>query len=252
MTNAPASDDGFAEYSGKILFQTAPFSINPQPTNNEHITPPVALLSGRGRHLDDDTLLRLIVQIFTGRKEKVDTLVPALLERFGSVAALLSASNRELAGIRDMGNHMVPMIRVLQEAALRYNRERLPTADLLDSEQKLLDYLTARLARENIEQFRILFLNEQQGLIADEAQARGTVNHTPVYPREVARRAIEVEATSLVLVHNHPSGDPTPSQADIQMTQQVQAALEVVGIQLTDHLIIGNGRHTSFQHTGLL
>ncbi|KXV29463.1 DNA repair protein RadC, partial [Gluconobacter japonicus] len=165
---------------------------------------------------------------------------------------LLSASNRELAGIRDMGNHMVPMIRVLQEAALRYNRERLPTADLLDSEQKLLDYLTARLARENIEQFRILFLNEQQGLIADEAQARGTVNHTPVYPREVARRAIEVEATSLVLVHNHPSGDPTPSQADIQMTQQVQAALEVVGIQLTDHLIIGNGRHTSFQRTGML
>ncbi|KXV74525.1 DNA repair protein RadC, partial [Gluconobacter japonicus] len=97
MTNAPASDDGFAEYSGKILFQTAPFSINPQPTNNEHIPPPVALLSGRGRRLDDDTLLLLIVQIFTGRKEKVDTLVPALLERFGSVAALLSASNRELA-----------------------------------------------------------------------------------------------------------------------------------------------------------
>jgi len=253
MTNAQPSEDGFSDCLGSPFLRAIPAATAaPETADHETIPAPVALLSGRGRHLNDDTLLRLIVHLFTGREQKAESLVSALLERFGSLAALLSASNRELAGIRDMGSPMIPMIRVLQEAAIRYNRERLPTADLLDSEQKLLDYLTARLARENIEQFRILFLNDRQGLIADEAQARGTVNHTPVYPREVVRRAVEVGATSLILVHNHPSGDPTPSQADIQMTQQVQAALDVVGVQLTDHLIIGNGRHTSFQRTGLL
>ena len=216
------------------------------------LEPPLALLTGRGRHLDDATLLHLMTALFTGREEGSTELSHTLFARFGSLAAVLSASNRELESITNMGTHMVPMIRLLQEAALRYNRARLPPEDVLDSEQKLLDYLTARLARENIEQFRILFLNEKNSLIADEAQARGTVNHTPVYPREVARRAVEVGASALVLVHNHPSGDPTPSEADLQMTMQVQAALDVVGVTIADHFIIGNGRHTSFRRSNLL
>ncbi|MBF0876190.1 DNA repair protein RadC [Gluconobacter cerevisiae] len=216
------------------------------------LEPPLALLTGRGRHLDDETLLHLMTVLFTGREEGSAELSRTLFTRFGSLAAVLSASNRELEGITNMGTHMAPMIRLLQEAALRYNRARLPPEDVLDSEQKLLDYLTARLARENIEQFRILFLNEKNSLIADEAQARGTVNHTPVYPREVARRAVEVGANALVLVHNHPSGDPTPSEADLQMTMQVQAALDVVGVTIADHFIIGNGRHTSFRRSNLL
>ncbi|MBS1052792.1 DNA repair protein RadC [Gluconobacter kondonii] len=216
------------------------------------LEPPLALLTGRGRHLDDATLLHLMTALFTGREEGSAELSHTLSTRFGSLAAVLSASSRELESITNMGTHMVPMIRLLQEAALRYNRARLPPEDVLDSEQKLLDYLTARLARENIEQFRILFLNEKNSLIADEAQARGTVNHTPVYPREVARRAVEVGASALVLVHNHPSGDPTPSEADLQMTMQVQAALDVVGVTIADHFIIGNGRHTSFRCSNLL
>ncbi|OUI83582.1 DNA repair protein RadC [Gluconobacter sp. DsW_056] len=216
------------------------------------LEPPLALLTGRGRHLDDATLLHLMTVLFTGRAAGSGELSHTLLARFGSLGAVLSASNRELESVNDMGTHMVPMIRLLQEAALRYNRARLPPEDVLDSEQKLLDYLTARLARENIEQFRILFLNDKNSLIADEAQARGTVNHTPVYPREVARRAVEIGASALVLVHNHPSGDPTPSEADIQMTMQVQAALDVVGVTIADHFIIGNGRHTSFRRNNLL
>ncbi|EHH68438.1 RadC family protein [Gluconobacter morbifer] len=212
---------------------------------------PIALLTGRGRHLPDDKLLYLMTRLFTGREEGTAELSQALTTRFRTLANVLSASHQELESIRTMGMHMIPMMAVLQEAALRYNRARLPDADLLDNEEKLLDYLTARLARENIEQFRILFLNSRNGLIADEAQARGTVNHTPVYPREVARRAVEIAATSLVLVHNHPSGDPTPSDADIQMTLQVQAALNVVGVNLADHFIIGNGQHTSFRQKGL-
>jgi len=112
--------------------------------------------------------------------------------------------------------------------------------------------LSAALARERVEQFRVLFLDSKNRLIADEAQARGTVNHTPVYPREVVRRALEVQATALILVHNHPSGDPSPSRADIEMTQEIKAAAGTLGIVVHDHLIVGNGRHLSFRREGLL
>ena len=149
-----------------------------------------------------------------------------------------------LVGIRDDVDFMLWRIafdvRDFQEAQARLNRTRL------------MGYLTAVLARERVEQFRVLFLDARNRLIADEAQARGTVNHTPVYPREVVKRALELQATALILVHNHPSGDPTPSRADIDMTQEVKAAATVMGIALHDHLIIGNGRHVSFRREGLI
>jgi DNA repair protein RadC len=116
----------------------------------------------------------------------------------------------------------------------------------------LIDYLNAALARERIEQFRVLFLDTRNRLLADEAQARGTVNHTPVYPREVVKRALELHATALILVHNHPSGDPTPSREDIAMTKEVKVAAAALGIALHDHVIIGNGTHLSFRREGLL
>ena len=115
-----------------------------------------------------------------------------------------------------------------------------------------MGYLNAVVARERIEQFRILFLDGRNRLLADEAQARGTVNHTPVYPREVAKRALELHATALILVHNHPSGDPTPSRADLEMTQEVQAAVRPLSIVLHDHVVVGNGRWLSFRKEGLL
>ena len=115
-----------------------------------------------------------------------------------------------------------------------------------------MGYLNAAMAREKVEQFRILFLDNKNRLLADEAQARGTVNHTPVYPREVVRRAVELQADAIVLVHNHPSGDPTPSREDLSMTTQVCDACAVMGVGVRDHLIIGNGRWTSFRDEGLL
>ena len=123
---------------------------------------------------------------------------------------------------------------------------------MLDNWDRLIAYLTAVLSREKVEQFRVLFLDTRNRLIADEAQTRGTVNHTPVYPREVVRRALELQATALILVHNHPSGDPTPSRADREMTQEVKAAAAVLGIVLHDHLVVGNGRHLSFRREGLI
>ena len=116
----------------------------------------------------------------------------------------------------------------------------------------LMEYLNAVLARERIEQFRVLFLDNRNRLLADEAQARGTVNHTPVYPREVVKRALELHATALIVVHNHPSGDPTPSRDDIAVTQEIKAAAEALSIVLHDHVIVGNGRWLSFRKQGLL
>ena len=115
-----------------------------------------------------------------------------------------------------------------------------------------MGYLNAQLARERVEQFRILFLDTRNRILADEAQARGTVNHTPVYRREVARRALDLHATAVILVHNHPSGDPAPSQADIGMTQEIGRALDAIGVALHDHVIVGNGRWVSFRREGLL
>jgi DNA repair protein RadC len=123
---------------------------------------------------------------------------------------------------------------------------------VLTNWRRLLEYLHAELSREPVEQFRVLFLDNRNKLMADEPHQRGTVNHTPVYPREVAKRALELHATALILVHNHPSGDPTPSRDDIEMTAQIRAAAASLSIVLHDHIIVGNGRYLSFRHEGLL
>ncbi|AQS89205.1 RadC family protein [Neoasaia chiangmaiensis] len=227
-------------------------NAKPNEGNLTETDPWHAVLTGRGRHLDDMTLISLFVQIATAHGRHADELTSIFVNRYGSFASVLSTSERELAAISNIGQHVIPAIKLLHEAALRYNRARVDQNDILSDERKLLDYLTARLSRETIEQFRILFLTDTHRLIADEAQARGTVNHTPVYPREVARRAMELGAERLILVHNHPSGDPTPSEADLQMTRQVQAAVQAIGIRIADHIIVGNGRHTSFRALDLL
>jgi DNA repair protein RadC len=123
---------------------------------------------------------------------------------------------------------------------------------VLNNYERLHDYLTIRMGRDKIEQFHLLFLDTKNQLLADEKQARGTINHTPVYPREVVKRALELNAAAIILVHNHPSGDPTPSRADIAVTQEIRDAVATVGIVLHDHLIIGNGRITSFRTDGLI
>jgi DNA repair protein RadC len=186
--------------------------------------------------------------------QRADTkpVAKALIARFGSLGAVLAADVRQLQEVEKVGPGAASTIKAANAAALHLLREEARAQPVLNNWDRLVAYLTAALAREPVEQFRVIFLDTRNRLIADEAQARGTVNHTPVYPREVVKRALELGATALILVHNHPSGDPTPSRADVEMTAEVKAAAAALGIVLHDHLIIGNGRHLSFRREGLL
>lgn len=186
------------------------------------------------------------------RQGDTKPLAKRLINRFGSFAAVLAAPQQELLTTPGLGAHSVAAIKLVQAAALRLARAEVMERPVLGNWDRLMEYLNAVLARERIEQFRVLFLDNRNRLLADEAQARGTVNHTPVYPREVVRRALELNATALILVHNHPSGDPTPSREDVAMTQEVKRAAASLAIALHDHVIVGNGRWTSLRQQGLL
>jgi len=199
---------------------------------------------------DAELMARLLALATQGRGDA--DFAASVLDRFGGFPNVLAATPRELSAVPGLNEHAVALIKLVQEAAQRLLRAGLARGPVLDDWPRLVAYLTGMVAREKVEMFRILFLDEAGRLIADEAQARGTVNHTPVYPREVARRALELEATGLILVHNHPSGDPTPSEPDIDMTEQVCSAVELFGVRVLDHVIIGNGRTTSFRAAGLL
>jgi DNA repair protein RadC len=200
--------------------------------------------------LDHELLEMLLFQALPRRDTK--PIARALLARFGSFANAVSAPPQALQEVEGMGEAGAAALKTVHAAALRMMRAEVKDQPVLNNWDRLIGYLTAAIAREPIEQFRLLFLDSRNRLIADEAQARGTVNHTPVYPREVVKRALELQATALILVHNHPSGDPTPSRADIEMTREVKAAATVLGITVHDHLIVGNGRHLSFRREGLL
>jgi DNA repair protein RadC len=201
--------------------------------------------------LADYELLEMLL-FFAMPKGDTKPLAKALINRFGSFANVLAAPQQVLLETRGLGVHSVAALKLVQASALRLARAEVMERPVLNNWTVLIDYLTAAMAREKIEQFRVLFLDTRNRLLADEAQARGTVNHTPVYPREVVKRALDLQATALILVHNHPSGDPTPSRADIEMTREVKAAAEALAIVLHDHVIIGNGRHLSFRREGLL
>jgi DNA repair protein RadC len=201
--------------------------------------------------LADYELLEMLL-FFAFKTGDTKPLAKALINRYGSFAAVLAAPPRELLETRGLGPHSVSAIKLVQASALRLAKAEVMERPVLNNGEKLADYLTAVLAREKVEQFRVLFLDPRNRLLADEAQGKGTVNHTPVYPREVVKRALEVGATALILVHNHPSGDPTPSRADVEMTAEVKAAAGVFGIVVHDHLIVGNGRQTSLRREGLL
>lgn len=179
-------------------------------------------------------------------------LAKRLINRYGDFARVLAAPAEELAAMPELGVNHAAAIKLVQAAALRMMQAEVREHPVLNNMERLMGYLNAALSREKIEQFRVLFLDSKNRLIADEAQSRGTVNHTPVYPREVVKRALALHATALILVHNHPSGDPTPSRADIEMTAAIREAARTLDIVLHDHLILGNGICTSFRREGLL
>lgn len=205
-------------------------------------------------------LLELILFNAIPRRD-VKPLAKALLTTFGTVADALSAPRDRLLEVRvkladgktlAMSERAVDEFQLVRAAALTLSQANVLERPVLSSWQALLDYCQAAVAYEPIEQFRILFLNHKNALIADEKQQTGTVNHTPVYPREVVKRALTLNASAIILVHNHPSGDPTPSKADIQMTDKIIEAAKAVDIAVHDHLIIGRGTHTSLRSLGMM
>lgn len=185
---------------------------------------------------------------------RIDTkpLAHELLKTFGDFNSVLAAPEPRLREVKGVGDAVVCELKLIEAAAARLARARVLDRPILSSWQSLLDYCQTTMAHLEIEQFRILYLDRRNMVIGDEEQARGTVDHVPVYPREVIKRALELNASALILVHNHPSGDPTPSEADIVMTMRIRDAGEVMGITLHDHLIIGRSRETSFRTEGYL
>ena len=209
------------------------------------------LLTAGPDSVADHELLELVLFLALPRRD-TKPIARALLTRFGSFANAIAAPLPELRGVDGMGEAGAAALKTVQAAALRLMRSEVQGRPLLSNWDALMGYLNAQVARERVEQFRILFLDGKNRLLADEAQARGTVNHTPVYPREVAKRALELHATALILVHNHPSGDPSPSRADIEMTGEIKRAVSTLGVVLHDHIIVGNGAWLSFKKEGLL
>ena len=181
----------------------------------------------------------------------VKPLAKALLARFGSLAGVLGASMDELKTVSGVGEAVGRDLKLLQEAALRLGKAGVAQRTVISSSTALRTYVQIALAHESREQFRVLFLDKKNQLIADEVLNHGTVDHAPVYPREVMRRALELSASSLILVHNHPSGDPTPSGADVQMTREIVEAGRALRIAIHDHLVVGRDGVASFKALGL-
>ncbi len=175
-----------------------------------------------------------------------------LLARFGTFAEVLNAPHERLKEVEGIGERAVEELKLIRAAAQRLARSEIRAKPALSSWNQVLDYLRLAQGYDHVEQFRILFLDKKNNLIADEVQGRGTVDHTPVYVREVVKRALEHSATALILVHNHPSGDPTPSRADIDMTKLIIEAARPLGISIHDHVIVGREGHASFKALRLI
>lgn len=185
-------------------------------------------------------------------RQDVKPLARRLLDKFDDFNGVISAPVAHLQSCHGIGEAVITELKVVEAAAQRLARARVLARPIISSWDAVVDYCHTAMAHRQTEQFRVLFLDRKNVLIADEEQAQGTVDHVPVYPREIVKRALELNASALILVHNHPSGDPTPSQSDIDMTGQVQRAAAALGISVHDHLIVGKSRELSFRAEGLL
>ena len=201
--------------------------------------------------LADYEMLELVLFMAIPRRD-VKPLAKELLARFGNLAGVLNAETGELERVTDLSENTITALKIIQAAAHRLLKQEIINKPVLNSWTRLLDYCHATMAHEKKEHFRILFLNKKNELIADEVQQTGTVDHTQAYPREIMKRALELSASALILVHNHPSGDPQPSEADIDMTYAIKAAAEPFQIILHDHIIIARNGTGSFKTLGLL
>jgi len=208
------------------------------------------LIKAGAENLPDYELLQ--VMLFTSNPHTdVESLVGELLDRFGSLAEVMSADTEALTAA-GLSLPAIAGVKFVREVALRFMRAELHQRPVVGSWDKLVDYCNAQMAYSKIEEFHILFLDRKNALIKDERQQRGTIDHTPVYTREVIKRALELGASALILVHNHPSCDPAPSGADIAVTNDIIRTGATLGIAVHDHLIIGRGGHTSLRDLGLI
>lgn len=206
---------------------------------------------GGAAAMPDYEMLELVLFRAIPRRD-VKPLARRLLERFGDFNRVLSADPARLSEVDGVGPAVLCELKIVAASAQRLARARVLHRPVLSGWDALLDYCHTAMAHGQIEQFRVLYLDRKNVLIADEEQARGTVDHVPVYPREILRRALELTASALILVHNHPSGDPTPSQPDIDMTERIRMGAEIMGLTLHDHLIIGQNQEVSFRALGYL
>jgi DNA repair protein RadC len=248
MTARPIPD-GVADVAGS--FHGAPASLElPHYTGHRERLRERFLAGGAGA-LPDYELLEMVLFAAIPRRD-VKPLAKALLARFGSFADVIAASRERLSEIDGIGDNVVTQLKIIEAAALRLSKTKVLGRPALSSWQALLDYCAAAMARSPSEEFRILFLDRKNTLIADEVRGQGTVDHTPVYPREIVKRALELSASAIILVHNHPSGDPTPSRADIEMTREIVAAAKALRIAVHDHLVVSRGGTASFKALGLM
>jgi DNA repair protein RadC len=208
-------------------------------------------MATRGQGMPDYEMIELLLMGAILRRD-VKPLAKQMLKLFGSYEGVITASPERLREVDGVGEVAISMIKLVEATALRLSQSKVLNRPILSNWRALLDYCTAAMAHAKTEQFRILFLDRKNILMADEVQQQGTIDHTPVYPREVIKRALELHASALILVHNHPSGDPTPSRGDIEMTKDIVEAAKKLGISVHDHLVIGRKGHVSFKSLGLL
>ena len=209
------------------------------------------VLNGGAQHLADYELLEMLLFAASPRGD-TRPIARNLIKEFGSLAGVLSASREKLLKISGVGDAVIATIRVAERLGEKLLRSPLEKRNILSSWQALLEYCQGTMGNKEIEHFRILFLNNRNHMIADEVQQTGTVNQAAVYPREVVKRALELGATSLILVHNHPSGDTSPSKSDIRITEDINNAANALNISIHDHLIVSSSEHTSLRALGIL
>jgi DNA repair protein RadC len=204
-----------------------------------------------GDGLPDYELLEIVLFRSIPRRD-VKPIAKDLLRRFGSFAEVLAAPPALLSEVDGVGESVVTDLKIVEAAARRFTKGAVSRRPVLSSWTSVIDYCRTAMAFADKEQFRLLFLDRRNALIADEVQQSGTIDHTPVYPREVVKRALELSASALILVHNHPSGDPTPSPADIKMTREIVEVAKPLGIVVHDHIIVGREGHASLKGLKLM
>lgn len=208
-------------------------------------------MAGGAAAMPDYEMLELILFRAIPRRD-VKPLAHLLLKTFGDFNRVISAPIERLQAINGVGQAVIQELKIVEAATHRMARSRVIQRPVISGWEHLIDYCHTSMAHRETEQFRVFFLDRKNVLIADEEQAQGTVDHVPVYPREVVKRALDLNASALILVHNHPSGDPTPSEADIGMTHQIKDAAEALGLTLHDHIIVGKERELSFRSAGYI